>query len=408
MVPRRGRPVKERAANGDKLGGVTGRCAVRAGGFVSALVLLACGSGSTEPTGAPGPESDAGTVAPDSGQVAEVFPDPDWVTGSVEAANVDPALLDDAIDYAEAQDTNCLVVTKDGVLISESYWNGWDDTTEALVFSVTKSFSSTLVGIAQDQGLLDIEQSASRYISEWAGGDSEAVTVRHLLSNDSGREWDFVTDYVDMAATADDKTQFAIALGQQHPPGQHWEYNNSAIQTLERVLRMATGGPVQDFAQANLLDPLGMQSSMGTDTAGNAVMFSDLEASCRDLARLGLLMLRGGRWAGGARVVSEEWVKEATTPSTPLNSAYGYLWWLNHEGHWVLPSAPDRVEGDGRIIPGGREDAFAAIGLGSQIIAVDPGSGIVYTRIGGAGSGGLAADELVRELTSRIVAAVVE
>src|SRR5690606_35971257 len=272
----------------------------------------------------------------------------------------------------------------EGVLVGEWYWNGYDaETDQPNVFSVTKSVSSALIGIAEAQGLLGLNDSAADYIEEWAGGESDAVTIRNLISNDSGREWSFTADYLTMTGAAD-QTQFAIDLGQQRPIGSWWEYNNSAIQTLERVLEVATGQDLEEFAQANLFGPIGMRVTMGRDNAGNPQTYQGLSASCRDLARFGYLYLREGEWAGGQQIVSSAWVHVSTIPSTALNSAYGFMWWLNVDGHWVLPSAPLREEGDGKLFAGAPEDMFAAVGGLGQVVVVDPGSGYVFVRLGDA------------------------
>lgn len=337
-----------------------------------------------------------------------VYPDPDWAVETPEAHDLDSLLLQEAVDFAAANDSYCLVVTRDGAIVGEWYWKGWNEETEANVYSVTKSFTSALVGIAQDRGELDIHDKACEYIPEWLETDSETVTVKNLISNDSGRHWDVLTDYVGNYALADDKTAHAISLGQQYEPGTVWKYNNSAIQTLERVLKVATGTDVAEYAEQHLFEPLGMTSSYGRDRAGNPIMYADLEASCRDLARFGYLYLRGGRWAGGVQIVSEAWVRESTRPSTPLNSAYGYLWWLNRDGPWAAPSFPDHVEGRGKTMPSLPEDVYRASGAFNQIIFVDPGTDIVFTRLGwvvGLNLEDLTSAEVVEGLAARIRAA---
>ncbi len=226
-----------------------------------------------------------------------VYPDPDWAVETPEAHDLDSLLLEEAAGFAAAHDSSCFVVTRDGAIVGEWYWKGWNEQTEANVYSVTKSFTSALVGIAQDRGELDIQDRACEYISEWVGTDSEAVTVKNLISNDSGRYWDMFTDYVGNYALAYDKTAHAISLGQQDAPGAVWKYNNSAIQTLERVLKVATGMDVAEYAEEHLFEPLGMASSYSRDQAGNPITYADLQASCRDLARFGYLYLRGGRWS---------------------------------------------------------------------------------------------------------------
>jgi CubicO group peptidase (beta-lactamase class C family) len=257
------------------------------------------------------------------------------------------------------------------------------------VFSVTKSVASLLVGIAQDDGRLRVDDRASKWITAWRGTPSEAVTVRDLLSNASGREWSTDIDYRRLLM-ARDRTGFAIGLGQVQPPGKVWAYNNSAIQTLERVLRKATGQDVVAFAQQRLFEPLGMtQSALTRDTAGNAQMFMGMQSTCRDMARLGQLMLNRGSW-DGRRIVSAEWVGASTgRSSTGLNDAYGYLWWLNKRGTVVGPltATGKRPDGGaskraGSIAPGATDRLFWALGLGNQLIQVDPGSRTVVVRLG--------------------------
>jgi len=332
-----------------------------------------------------------------------VYPDPEWTVASPEAHDLDSILLEEMADLAEENASNCFVVTRDGVIVGEWYWNGWGATTEQKVFSVTKSFTSALVGIAQDRGELEITERASEYIPEWEGTASEDVTIRNLISNDSGRHWDLWTDYVRNFIVADDKTAHAIGLGQQHDPGAVWRYNNSAIQTLEPVLNAATGMDVADYAEEVLFEPLGMSSSYGRDRAGNPVTYADASASCRDLARFGYLYLRGGRWSQDQQIVSKDWVDECVQPSTPLNSAYGYMWWLNRDGHWIESL---NQEGDGKPLRGLPENVFRASGAFNQIIFIDPGTGIVFTRIGWVtGIEDAASSELVEGLAEGIRAA---
>lgn len=335
-----------------------------------------------------------------------VYPDPQWTVGSPEAHDLDSTLLEAAADLAGAHASNCLLVTRDGVIVGEWYWNGWDEGDKQNVFSVTKSFTSALVGIAQDRGELDITEKASEYIPEWVGTASEDVTIQNLISNDSGRHWDLITDYVRMVVLAADKTAVAVGLGQQHLPGTVWEYNNSAIQTLEPVLNQATGMDVGDYADEVLFGPLGMASSYGRDDAGNPLTFAGVECSCRDLARFGYLYLRSGRWSGGRQIIPEAWVEVSVKPSTPLNSAYGYLWWLNREGVWLAPTSSGHEVGEGRPMPDLPENVFRASGAFNQILFVDPDTDIVFTRIGWVlDLEDLASSALVEGLAERIRAA---
>ncbi len=316
--------------------------------------------------------------------VEVVYPQLEWETASPEEMGFEQAGLDRLSQVADRNDSHCLFVTRKGRLVAEWYWDGWGRQNRQIIHSVTKSIASTLVGIAQDRDYLDIDDRASDYIPAWRGTESEDITIRQLLSNDSGRDWDFIQDYVLMAGLSPDKTAFSIGLPQQYEPGTFWEYNNAAIQTLEQVLKSATGEEdIAEFAKDNLFAPLGMNAELRHDLAGNTLLYGEAVASCEALARLGYLFLRNGEWAGERRIISEDWVAEATSESTSLNEAYGLLWWLNTDGHYVRPSSPTRREGDGKEIAGLPESTFMAQGLGGQLILVDPEHEIVMTRIGG-------------------------
>lgn len=332
------------------------------------------------------PDTPRGTPAasPPEGE----FPGTEWRTVTAADAGMDQAVLDDVAAQAELGDSNCLVVTRDGRLVGEWYWNGTGPQSTQEVFSASKSFTSVLAGIASDDGDLQVSDSASEWIPEWTGTPSEAVTVEHLLNNTSGRFQDFDTDYVQMAALADDKTAFAIGLDQQSDPGTTWVYNNAAIQTLEAVIGGATGEDVADFAQQRLFDPLGMtDSGWARDRAGNPMTFMGVQSTCRDMARFGLLALNKGNW-DGEQIVSEDWMDRSTGESSQdLNSAYGWLWWLNRPG--TVLGAETAGGGDGgdsptesQLVTGAPEDMFFAQGLGGQVIAIDPGTRTVVARLG--------------------------
>ena len=313
-----------------------------------------------------------------------IFPGAEWETVDPADAGFDADGLDLIPATADVIGSTCVTVTRNGRLVYEWYADDVPADGEVEIFSATKSMASTLVGIAEDEGLLDIDDKASDYITEWQGTDSEDVTIRNLLSNDSGRFYDFTTDYVDMATGALDKTAFSVALDQQHDVGEVWEYNNSAIQTLEEVLQAAIGDEdVASWGEEMLLAPIGMENSLwGTDAEGNAMTFMGVKSNCRDLARFGTLFLADGNW-DGTQVVPEAWVAEATEPSQELNSRYGFLWWLNTP---VEPDPEQEIEANAGDVnlswPDVAESTYAAQGLGGQVIEVQPDTGIVLTRMG--------------------------
>ena len=336
------------------------------------------------------------------------YPGESWATVNANKAGFKRGDLQNLDRRLRTSNSSCFVVTRNGKVAYQDYYRGRDAEAVGSAYSMSKSFTSILVGIAADQGKLDLDDKASKYITEWQGTKSEDVTIRDLLSNTSGRHWDLITDYRKMAFTVPDKTTFAVGLGQDAPPGKVWEYNNSAIQTLQLVLKKATGTEPTEYAQQYLFDPLAMHdTTWETDDAGNTLMFSGIVSTCLDLARFGLMMLHHGEWKG-KQVVSADYVKEATTRSSKLNAAYGLLWWINDKGP-VLGTSAAMGGGGGepdseRLAPRAPHNAFWAIGAGRQMIAVLPSEGIVAVRMGAApvDKDSLTADSFTGDLVDSI------
>jgi CubicO group peptidase (beta-lactamase class C family) len=355
------------------------------------LVTGACAGGFGQPTPGGGGSQGAGGATHRPGPGGPTVPGASWQKVAPAAVGLDPAKLDQLAATAQQGKSNCLVVVRHGKIAGEWYFNGTTPDTTQNVFSATKSIIGTLVGIAQDDHDLRIGQSASRWITPWRGTTAQAVTVRDLLSMDSGRAWSFDLDY-NQLIHATDRTAFAVGLPQTSAPGQVWAYNNAAVQTLQRVLATATGTELTGYAQQRLFAPIGMsETRMTKDGAGNAQTFEGVQSTCRDMARFGLLMLDHGRW-GGTQVVSPAWVAQATGPSsTKLNAAYGYLWWLNHEGVIAGPLSATSLQDamnptttHGRLVPAAPDSMYWALGLGNQLVQVDPGSDTVVVRLGSA------------------------
>ena len=194
--------------------------------LAAALALGACG-GATSPKESPGGQRpEPGARASEPVQSTEV----PWPTASPSALGFAPARLRALARRTKRMDSSCLAVVRDGTLVGQWDW-GMAATAPREVFSITKSVTSALVGIAVRDGSLSLDDRVSTYVPEWRGTPSARVTVRNLLSNDSGRFWSQDTDYVALLQ-ATDRTAYAIGLSQTHPPGTVWAYNNAAIQVL--------------------------------------------------------------------------------------------------------------------------------------------------------------------------------
>ena len=315
-----------------------------------------------------------------------------WPTAAPAAMGFRPERLTRLAREAKQLDSSCYAVVRKGRLVGD--WN-WGAEREAPreVFSVTKSVTSALVGIAVRDGSLHVSDRVARYVRSWRGTDSRSVTVRNLLANDSGRFWSLESDYVQMGQAAN-RTKYAVGLDQQHAPGTAWAYNNAAIQVLDRVLVKATGMPTTDFATKRLFEPLGMtHTRMTKDSSGRSTnTYFGLQSTCLDLARFARLYLKQGR-AHGTRLLSRGYVtRSVDRSSTEHNAAYGYLWWLNRHGQLRGPTDQVDANGqpvsprEGRLVPDAPASLYSAIGLGGQIAAVDRRSRTIVVRLGRSSS----------------------
>jgi CubicO group peptidase (beta-lactamase class C family) len=259
----------------------------------------------------------------------------------------------------ESAGANCLVIRRDGRIAREWYWRGTRENTQSIGYSTMKSVAATLVGIAENQGLLDIDQPASDFITEWRDTASNNVTIRQLLSMTSGRE---IGNQRTLALDPD-FTSYAVGLGQRFPAGTQFFYGDAPVQALARVLTRASGEPLQAFANRELLQPLGLKETQFLPDASNGIHLAFLyTTTCRDLSALVQLYMDGGVW-NGQRLLSQSFINQALNSSSALGTGYGFLIWLNTPGtSWFNTALPP--------------DAFDFRGLCGQI-----GRGIPSQRL---------------------------
>jgi CubicO group peptidase (beta-lactamase class C family) len=263
--------------------------------------------------------------------------------------------------YLERKGTRAAVVARGGRIAAEWYWEGTDAATQLPCYSTTKSVASTAVGLLVDDGLVELEESAARYIPEWREDDRRGVTVRHLLAMTSGIR----KDDEGLRAAAD---RIAFGIGQPlvAAPGTVFDYDNCACAAISVIVRAASGREMADFLQERLYGPLGMTGLRHEMSAGRTLPYSGLQITARDAARFGLLFLRRGRWAG-RQIVSEAWIDQACGAGSAVNPDYGLLWWVNARGAW-------------KDLP---RDAYSAQGMYGNNVTVLPGHDLVVVRLVG-------------------------
>jgi CubicO group peptidase (beta-lactamase class C family) len=266
-------------------------------------------------------------------------------------------------DYMTQQNTAGLVIVQDGKIRLERYGLGFDPEGRWTSFSVAKSFTSTLVGAAiQDGYISSLEDKVSRYIPDLRGSAYDAVTIRQLLTMSSGVRWneDYEDPNADVAkfnnATPDSGVDATVSymrkLPRAHPPGEVWNYNTGETNLIGVLVSSATKKSLAEYLQERVWHPAGMASTATwlQGKTGHEIAGCCLQAATRDYARFGLFVLANGT-AGGRQIVPSDWFDQATRKQKDIGQAgrgYGFQWWTNDDG------------------------SFAAQGIFGQGIFIDP------------------------------------
>jgi CubicO group peptidase (beta-lactamase class C family) len=287
------------------------------------------------------------------------YPGASWPRSTPEEQGMNSAILQQGADIAGKQFSYCMAVVRHGKMVGEWYWQGFNDKKPEIIWSSSKSVTSMIFGALQRDGFLNvIDSKAADFIPEFRGVRyAQDITIRHILTMDSGRYYDPITDFITPMGK-DDHTEFAISLPSSWAPGAVHQYAQMAFQLLDRIsVRAMNGANLGQYAKRAVFDPIGMQTtSWDTDRAGNPLSYCGVRTTCSDLVRFGYLHLHGGVWKG-QRLWSEEYQRQSITPS-PINKKKGYCWSLKSDGY------------------------YEARGLGGQSLIVDPKRDIVFARIG--------------------------
>lgn len=289
--------------------------------------------------------------------------------------------------------TTGLAVQKGGELVYEKYFDGHTECDKVHTFSVTKSITSILIGMAVDQGSIgSLEQKVLDFFPDYVTKRGEKtiqqVTLKHMLTMTA--PYKYKSEPYTKVYGSDDWVKAGLdLLGGKKEIGE-FLYSTVGTQILSGVLQNTTGMPMLEFANQNLFEPLGIdkplpvtfankeehmafyrkKSSSGwvVDPKGVPAAGWGLSLSPRDMLKIGQLALNLGNW-DGKQLVSSEWIKESTREHVRWGDlSYGYLWWL--------------IDSDGSGNGGGNSPAngngsFAAMGDSGNIIYVNPAEQVV-------------------------------
>jgi CubicO group peptidase (beta-lactamase class C family) len=276
------------------------------------------------------------SVATQAAVLASDWPTEAWRTSPPEAQGIDASKLAQMLAYVQQQhlDLHSLLVIRNGYIVSETYFGSYTADTRHPLYSCTKSFIATLIGIALDQGVID--QTDHRVVDFFPGqafahldAHKQSMTLEDLLTMRSGLSWQEGDPVYRAMYQSPDWVKFVMDEEMAGAPGSAFNYCSGCSHVLSAILQKTTGMNTAAYAEHNLFQPLGIANvAWETDPAEIPIGGWGLQMTPREMAKLGYLYLHDGQWAG-QQIVSANWVKAATQQHTPTDSqlGYGYQWW---------------------------------------------------------------------------------
>ncbi len=326
--------------------------------FVSFIIGCSSNSGPTPvPTSIP---VDEAMYFPPSGSDV-------WQTKSLSDLNWNQSAVQPLLDYLELKNSKSFMILVNGKIVMENYFNGHSATSPWYWASAGKTLTSTVTGIAQQDGLININNKVSDYLGKgWTSiliEKENLITCKNLLSMNSGLNDDL----------GDDVSPANLQYLQDS--GTRWAYHNVYVK-LQDVIVQSSGQTWSNYFNIKLRDKIGMTGGSWINTNdGLSVYWS----TTRNMARFGLFALNKGNWNGN-QVLNQNYFNEATSTSQTINQSYGYLWWLNGKSSYHLPQT--QLQFSGGLIPAAPLDMYMALGKNDQKIYVIPSKKMVVIRMG--------------------------
>ncbi|MBC2905679.1 serine hydrolase domain-containing protein [Streptomyces cupreus] len=272
-----------------------------------------------------------------------VLPSSTPASQGVDACGVQAFL--DALEDDPETEPHSLMIMRHGKLVASGWWAPYSAARPHLLYSLSKSFTSTAAGFAVAEGLLRLDDPVISYFPEFdaevTDPRSRAMLVRHVASMASGHE----AETLDRARALDpdDLVRGFLRLPPDRDPGTVFAYNQPTTYTLAAIVQRLTGQSLTDYLRPRLFDPIGIgEVAWVRDRTGREIGFSGLHATTDAVLRLGQLYLGGGMWEG-RRVLPESWVAEATRTHTanddgPMGGkdwrqGYGLQFWMSRHGY---------------------------------------------------------------------------
>ena len=291
-----------------------------------------------------------------------------WETKTISSLGWNQNAVQPLLDYLALKNSKSFILLVNGKIIMENYFNGHSATTNWYWASAGKTLTSTISGIAEQEGFLNLNAKVSDYLG--TGWTSETLAKENLITN---KNLLTMTSGLEDIANGDCVTPNCLTYNAD--ASSRWAYHNVYVK-LQDVIATATNQSFTSYFNTKLRDKIGMDGAWFT--SGNNSVYG---STSRSMARFGLLALNKGKWNGNS-ILNETYFNQATSTSQNINLSYGYLWWLNGKASYHLPES--QYQFNGSIIPTAPNDMFMALGKNDQKIYVVPSKNMVVIRMGNA------------------------
>lgn len=324
----------------------------------------------------------------------------DWATATPESLGWNTANIQPLYDFLKAQDTRAFIVLKNGKIVLEKYFGqnitgggAFGQTSLWYWASAGKTLTGFIVGKAQQEGLLSINDKSSKYLGiGWTSAPmaKEAlITVRHQLTMTTGLD--------DGVADVDNTTP--ASLQYKADAGTRWGYHNAPYTLLQKVVSNATGQAFTTYFETKLKSKIGMEGQWVSNGYLN-IYYS----TARSMARFGLLILNKAKWGSEDILGDSVYYNAMINTSQTINLSYGYLWWLNGKASAMAPGS--QVVFPTSLTPNAPADMFAAMGKNGQLINVVPSKGLVVIRMGDNANNSAVSISLQNDLWEKLQAVI--
>jgi CubicO group peptidase (beta-lactamase class C family) len=260
--------------------------------------------------------------------------------------HVDPAGILAFLDVLETRpdiEMHSFMLVRHGHVVAEGWWAPFSADRPHLLYSLSKSVTSTAAAFAAAEGLLDLDDTVVSHFPEFEADitdpGSRSMRIRHIAAMASGHTQETRTDA--FALDPHEPVRGFLLIPPDRPPGSVFAYNQPCTFSLASIVQRNAGMPLTRYLRPRLFDPLGIGQVGWQTFAGRELGFTGLHARTEDVARLGQLYLQRGRW-DGSQLISERWVAEATsrhvdTANQQTNpdwrQGYGFQFWMSRHGY---------------------------------------------------------------------------